>query len=300
MAMDEEGLTVVDLALGATGRAVAVAVGAARGAAAAARGVSPVVDPFARLARQVPVPDEWRPSTRLAALSREGAIYRGALVSAWTALLDAVVPFVLTEVLARAHLTDLVLRFVDLDEIVAAVDLDRAVARVDLDAAVSRVDVDAVVKQVDIEAIIDRVDVDAVAERLDINLVLDRMDLTNVVLERVDLEALVDAILAKMDLIALADEIIEGVDLPDIIRQSTGTMASDTVQGVRMQGIAADDAISRAVDRFLLRHGRRSTKAPNGTISPDQAPHSSDSSDSPSQPDSPGGDALASPGEPAP
>jgi hypothetical protein len=30
-------------------------------------------------------------------------------------------------------------------------------------------------------------------------------------------------------------------------------MASDTVQGARMQSIAADEAVGRAVDRLLLR-----------------------------------------------
>jgi hypothetical protein len=293
--MDDEVVSVLDVALGATGRAAAVAVGTAQGASAAARAVSPAFDPLVRLARRAPVPEDWRPSTRLAALAREGALYRGALASAWTALLDVAVPFVLSEVLARAHLTDLVLRYVDLDEVVAAVDLDKAVAGVDLDAAVARVDVDAVVKGVDLEAIIDRVDVDTVAERLDIDRVLDRMDLTAVVLQRVDLEVLVQAILARIDMIGLAEEIIDGVNLSEIIRESTGTMASDTVQGVRMQGIAADDALSRAVDRFLLRHGRRSTKAPNGHSPGD--PDAADVPEAPSVLEAP--DALDAAGSPS-
>ncbi len=75
-------------------------------------------------------------------------------------------------------------------------------------------------------------------------------------LKRVDLVKVVDAVLDQMDLIALANEIIDGVDLPEIIRESTGSMASETVQGVRMQGIGADQAVGRAVDRLLLRHAR--------------------------------------------
>jgi hypothetical protein len=31
-------------------------------------------------------------------------------------------------------------------------------------------------------------------------------------------------------------------------------MASETVKGVRLQGIGADRAVGRAVDRLLLRH----------------------------------------------
>ena len=75
-------------------------------------------------------------------------------------------------------------------------------------------------------------------------------------LKRVDLVRVVDAVLDQMDLIALANEIIDGVDLPEIIRDSTGSMASETVQGVRMQGIGADQAVGRAVDRLLLRRAR--------------------------------------------
>jgi hypothetical protein len=104
--------------------------------------------------------------------------------------------------------------------------------------------------------LLEKVDVNAIARRLDIEAVLDRMDLTSTVLRRVDLVKVVDAVLDQMDLIALANEIIEGVDLPEIIRDSTGTMASETVNGVRMQGIGADQAVGRAVDRLLLRHTR--------------------------------------------
>ena len=46
------------------------------------------------------------------------------------------------------------------------------------------------------------------------------------------------------------------IDLPAIIRDSTGSMASETVRGVRMTGVSADDALSRAVDRALFRRRR--------------------------------------------
>ena len=109
-----------------------------------------------------------------------------------------------------------------------------------------------------IAEVVRRVDLDETVSRLDIEAVLDRMDLTETVLKRVDLVKVVDAVLAQMDLIALANEIIDGVDLPEIIRDSTGSMASETVKGVRMQGIGADQAVGRAVDRLLLRHARAS------------------------------------------
>ncbi len=166
-----------------------------------------------------------------------------------------------------------VVRRVDLDATVARVDLDAAVRRVDIEAVIERLDLtEIVLKQVDLDRVVTevldgldeqqiaalaaKVDVDTIARRLDIEAVLDRMDLTETVLKRVDLVKVVDAVLDQMDLIALANEIIDGVDLPEIIRESTGSMASETVQGVRMQSIGADQAVSRAVDRLLLRHAR--------------------------------------------
>jgi hypothetical protein len=166
-----------------------------------------------------------------------------------------------------------VVRRVDLDATVARVDLDAAVRRVDIEAVIERLDLtEIVLKQVDLDRVVNevldglderqiaalaqKVDVDTIARRLDIEAVLDRMDLTQTVLKRVDLVKVVDAVLDQMDLISLANEIIDGVDLPEIIRESTGSMASETVQGVRMQGIGADQAVGRAVDRLLLRHAR--------------------------------------------
>ena len=67
---------------------------------------------------------------------------------------------------------------------------------------------------------------------------LDRLDLTALVRERVDLDALVagvdiDAIISRIDLGGLAEEVIAEIDLPEIIRESTGSVASDTIRGVR-------------------------------------------------------------------
>jgi hypothetical protein len=162
-------------------------------------------------------------------------------------------------VLDGLDLTQIVLTRVDLDAVVGDV-----LARIDEDdvaALAAKVDVDAVAKRLDVDVVLDRMDLTAiVVNRVDlvtvVDAVLDRMDLTDLVLKRVDLVKVVDAVLDQMDLIALANEIIDGVDLPEIIRESTGSMASETVQGVRMQGIGADQAVGRAVDRLLLRHAR--------------------------------------------
>jgi hypothetical protein len=181
------------------------------------------------------LPAGAHPARVATALAERGAEERAAVVAAAEHLLDVVVPQVVAAVLERLHLTELVLGNVDLDAVVAAVDLDGAVARVDVDAVVARADLDGAVGRVDLDAIVER------------------LDLTELVLTRVDLERLVDAVLARVDLLGLAQEVIDGVDLPAIIRESTGSMASDTVRGARMQSIAADEAVGKAVDRLLLR-----------------------------------------------
>jgi hypothetical protein len=51
--------------------------------------------------------------------------------------------------------------------------------------------------------------------------------------------------------------VIEAIDLPEVIRSSTASVTADTVRGVRDQGVDADRAVERVVDRLLLRrHGR--------------------------------------------
>jgi predicted RNase H-like nuclease len=85
--------------------------------------------------------------------------------------------------------------------------------------------------------------------------------------ERVDIDAIVsridvDAIVERLDLVALAEEVVNGIDLPEIIRESTGSMASDVVRDARMQTIDADVAIARVIDRIIRRRRARSTDAP--------------------------------------
>ncbi|MET1060380.1 MAG: hypothetical protein ABWX84_12320 [Nocardioides sp.] len=93
--------------------------------------------------------------------------------------------------------------------------------------------------------------------------VLQRLDLTKLVEDNVDIEHIVESI----DLVALTNEIIAEIDLPEIIRQSTGSVASETLRGVRMQAITADDAVARLGERFRLRRARPTT-APAGPVIP--------------------------------
>ena len=63
----------------------------------------------------------------------------------------------------------------------------------------------------------------------------------------------VAAVIDHLDLRSLAEQVIAEVDLPEIIRASTGSVTSEAVRGVRMRSISGDDAVARAADRFRLR-----------------------------------------------
>lgn len=232
------GMAVLDVAVGLTGRAALVA-------GDVAGRVRPALKRAVELGARPPLlPQGVQPERWVAAVAEEGAARRARFTRAASGWLDVVVPVFVEEVARRAGLTEVAQRYVDLDKLVEGVDLDAAAA------------------QLDVEAVVNRVDLDAAAGRLDLDRLLDRIDLTALILQRVDLDLLVHAVLGRLDLVELAEEVIDGVDLPEIIRESTGSMASDTVRGVRMQGIVADEAVGHAVDRFLRRRGRRSTQAP--------------------------------------
>jgi hypothetical protein len=80
---------------------------------------------------------------------------------------------------------------------------------------------------------------------------LARLDLTQLLRDNVDLDV-------------LATDIITSIDLPEIVRVSSASVSSETVQGVRIQAVEADKAIARVVDRVLLRRTAR-TPTPTAT-----------------------------------
>ena len=127
---------------------------------------------------------------------------------------------------------DLALNLVDVDELVT-----RAMARLDLTRLVEQV-----LAELDLTPI-----VKTVVRRMDLD------DIVGTALEQLDLPQLV---LERVDLVKLADVIVDGVDLTEIIRDSTESMALETVHDVRLQGIEADRAVSRLVARLLRRRGQ--------------------------------------------
>jgi hypothetical protein len=188
------------------------------------------------------------------ALRNAGRAMRDTAQDAGRSEFDVLVPALVAAVLDRLDLTQLVIERVDLDRVARELDIDAVLDRMDLT-----------------EVVVQRVDLDRVASELDIDAVLDRMDLTEVVVRRVDLDRVasgldVDAVVARadleaainrVDLIALAEFVVDGIDLPKIIRESSGTVASEGLRQVRLTSFEADRALAQFVDRLMLRRNAR-------------------------------------------
>jgi hypothetical protein len=141
-------------------------------------------------------------------------------------LLDKLVPYAVENALNRIDLNQLIASRVDIDALAALLDLDAAVARVDLDAAVARVDLDAAVARVDLDAAVARVDVDRVVETVNMAVIIE-----------------------------IARQVVDAINLPLIIRESSGGVAADLVTDVRLQTIDADASFARLLDKVFRRGG---------------------------------------------
>jgi hypothetical protein len=186
-----------------------------------------------------------------------GRNVRGELERVALVLIKLVVVRAVEIVLPMLDLTEVVRAHVDLDALVAAVGLDAVVRRVDLNAAASGLDLDTLVATVDLDAVVGRVDLDAVVRRVDLDAAVRRVDLDAVV-GLVDLDVVVgrvdlDAAIARVDLVGIAREVIAAIDLPEIVRDSTGALSSDAVRTIQAEGMHADDAVASFVDRVLRR-----------------------------------------------
>jgi hypothetical protein len=114
-------------------------------------------------------------------------------------------------------------------------------------------------------AILDKLDLTQIAiDHLDIDRILDSVDL-DAVIERVDLNAAIH----RVDLAAIATEVIGEIDLPELIRESTGAVTSETVRAVRMRSAEADLFMGRIIDRLLMRTS--ANDEPEGSDDPSEA-----------------------------
>jgi hypothetical protein len=222
--------------------AVGVAVVAADLAARGLTAVGGLASPVIRITLRPPLlPRPWQPVRLIETLQRygqQGRINGGRAVER---SLDVLTPMVVEQVLSHIDLNAVVKEHVNVEAIVADMDLDAMVDRVDVDKVAGRLDVDAVLDRIDLNTVVrDRIDLDAIIRDVDIDAVAGRLD--------------VYAVIDRIDLYELAQQVIDAVNLPEIIRDSTGSMASEAVRGVRMQSIEADEAIARIIDRVFRRH----------------------------------------------
>jgi hypothetical protein len=155
-------------------------------------------------------------------------------------------------VLDQLDLTAEVLERVDLDAIVKSIDVDAVVGRLDFTSVVDRIPIQRVVDRLDLNELVARVDLDTVVSRVDIDKVVSRVDVDGVV-ATVDLDAVID----RVDLVSMAEELIAALNLPEIIRTSTGGVAADVVRGARVQSMAADESVNRLVNRVFRRRSTR-------------------------------------------
>jgi hypothetical protein len=115
--------------------------------------------------------------------------------------------------------------------------------------------VDTMVDTIDLTALVrEHVDLDAVAADLDVDAVIARADLERVI--------------SGLDLAAIVQQVLDSVDIGAIVRESSETVASEALSGVRNQAMHADDAVSRLIDRIL----RRGRELPATAPDPGQAP----------------------------
>lgn len=167
------------------------------------------------------------------------------------AFLSTLVGEVIERAVAQVDLDGVVAR-VDLDQAAARIDLNRAARRIDLDRIIDRIDLDKLVSRIDLDAVVDRIDLNALADHIDLDRIIDRIDVNRVAAE-VDVNAVVD----RVDLHTVVREVVEGDEVADLIRQSTGTVSQELVEGLRARGANADRVIDGIVDMILRRRRER-------------------------------------------
>jgi hypothetical protein len=124
-----------------------------------------------------------------------------------------------------------------------------------------------VLTRVDVTGLVNElVDLDRIASGIDVNAVAARLD--------------IDQVIARLDLIGLARYVVDGIDLPDLIRDSTGSVTAEMVKSLRAQSVDADHAVERTIDRILLRgNGGRAPADLGIDIDIEQEPGRGDDSD---------------------
>ncbi len=219
---EEEGEDPAATLAGASlGAAITAAEAAAAAAKSAAEAVGPIMSWVTNPAALQGASETAAGAARL--LDGQWKATQAETAQAATAFLTVLIPEITTAILDQVDLTQIVKERVDINAIVEDVDMDRIVDRLDIAAIVDRVDVNAVVQ---------RVDMDQIVEDLPIEKVVDRVDVNEIV-ERVDIRGVID----RLDLAEITQDVMDEIDLPSIIRESSGAMGSEAAQTVRVRGM---------------------------------------------------------------
>ena len=139
----------------------------------------------------------------------------------------------------------------------------------------------AVLDEVDLDQVVARVDLDRIVDRINLNQIAARIDLTRSSTASTSTPSPPASTWTPSPhastwtpsspgwtstpswpgstCLQLTEQVIDEVDLGEIIRESSSTMASETVDALRVQGMHVDGLVSRIVDRILLREGQRQT-----------------------------------------
>ena len=166
---------------------------------------------------QPPVlPERYWPQRGIDQLADRGERARKQGVRQAWALLDDLVPFVVDAILDRIDLTQIVIDRVKVTRIVDEIDITPSPAPslvdLDFDSIIESVPIDHILELVDINGIVARVNLDQIMARVDVNAIVSTVD--------------IQAIISRVDLGSIVNQVIDEIDLPEIIWESSGGMAS--------------------------------------------------------------------------
>jgi len=157
---------------------------------------------------------------------RDALVGFSSFLGRWSARAD------LEQARRRAETTDFVARMIPavVDAMIERIDIGAVVQRVPLAEILGAVDLDALLEQVDLDAVLQHVDIDAIVQRVDMQ-----------------------AILARVDMVGIVSEVLDEIDIGAIVRESTGSITGDAVDGARVTAMRLDTFVGRVADRVLLR-----------------------------------------------
>jgi uncharacterized RDD family membrane protein YckC len=165
---------------------------------------------------------------------------------------------------------------IDVNQLLDRVDPDRLLDRVTPDELLDRVDPDRLLDRVDPNQLLDRVDPDRLLDRVDLNALLARID-PNELVARTDLNAALenvdfDAVLCRVDMA----QVVERAGVPELVRQSTGHLASNFLDLFRRQLVAVDQIIMRLTLRIFGRDANNLPPGPPALVGGKDAPTAGD------------------------